>query len=145
MFEITFKTAEHYMMYKKAHLFYDYATAYKIVKAKTPKEAKELGRQVKNFDQKIWDDNSRSIVLSANLNKFYQTPLHEYLLDTEDKILVETNPNDSVWAVALDKNDQRVLNPKEWLGENRLGFILMKVREILKIQDKHYLEEYIGW
>jgi len=133
------------MMYKKAHLFYDWVTQTRILKAKTPKEAKMLGRKIKNFNQKIWDKNSYDIVLSANLNKFYQTPLTEYLLGTKDKILVETNPNDSIWGVALDKEDKRALNPKEWLGKNKLGFILMRVREILKTKDNYYLENNIGW
>jgi ribA/ribD-fused uncharacterized protein len=41
----TFKTTEHYMMYRKAILFGDQGTANKILAAETPAEAKALGRE----------------------------------------------------------------------------------------------------
>ena len=47
--EYTFATAEHYMMARKAALFGDQAALRQILKAKTPREAKQLGRQVRHF------------------------------------------------------------------------------------------------
>lgn len=43
-------------MYLKALYFGDLEVAEKILSAVTPKEAKKLGRQVKNFDSKSWDE-----------------------------------------------------------------------------------------
>lgn len=46
-----FRTSEQYMMYWKALLMGDDESAMKIIKSTTPKQAKSLGRQVKDFDQ----------------------------------------------------------------------------------------------
>src|SRR4051794_5427690 len=52
--EETFRTAEHYMMARKARLFDDAAAAAAILKATTPNEAKSLGRKVKGFSETHW-------------------------------------------------------------------------------------------
>ena len=50
---VTYKTAEHWMMYQKAILFNDLEMAQKIVDCDSPGEAKDLGRKVSSFDQKF--------------------------------------------------------------------------------------------
>src|ERR1700712_4217711 len=45
-----YKTAEHWMMAEKAKLFGDEAIIEKILAAKTPAEAKKLGRLIKGFE-----------------------------------------------------------------------------------------------
>lgn len=52
---LIFSSSEQLFMYKKAELFKDDQMKEKILKAKTPKEAKRYGRLVKNFDAKVWD------------------------------------------------------------------------------------------
>ena len=64
-----FFCCEQYMMWAKAILFDDSATAEKIMLAKTPKEIKKLGREVSNFDQAVWNENKLEIVIKANYNK----------------------------------------------------------------------------
>jgi ribA/ribD-fused uncharacterized protein len=54
------------------------------------------------------------------------------LLDTGDKILVEGNAKDNIWAVGLDWNDDRILDPSNWNGQNLLGKVLMELRTELK-------------
>ena len=49
--ELTFSCCEQFMMYFKAMLFGDTVNAKKILFSNSPKEIKELGRQVKNFDE----------------------------------------------------------------------------------------------
>lgn len=46
---IYYKTAEHWMMAEKARLFGDIEILEKILIAKSPAEAKQLGRQVRNY------------------------------------------------------------------------------------------------
>jgi len=142
---LMFPTAEHYMMYKKATLFYDYENAHKILKAKTPKEAKRLGREVKNFDESKWSKEAFEIVVAANINKFMGGELEEYLLSTGDKILVEASANDSIWGIGLEASEPRAKEPLQWLGENRLGFALMKVRRMIREGNMQVLVEYWGW
>lgn len=129
---IIYKTAEHYMMAGKAKLFNDDEVLKQIVKAETPNLAKSLGRKVKNFDPKIWDEHKYQIVRQGNLLKFSQNEkFKEFLLSTNDKILVEASPYDTIWGVGMLETDPRAQNPSQWKGENLLGFALMEVRDEL--------------
>src|SRR4030095_16514113 len=51
---VRYPTAEHFMMAEKAQLFGDDDVRTLILKAGSPKEAKQLGRQVGNFDEQAW-------------------------------------------------------------------------------------------
>lgn len=50
---------EQFMMYCKARLFGDEAIAQKILAAKSPKEHKALGRQVRGFDEAVWVEKEK--------------------------------------------------------------------------------------
>lgn len=128
----TYTTAEHWMMAKKALLFANNDIFEQTLKVHTPAEAKKLGRKVKNFDEKIWNDNRMNIVVEGNLHKFSQHPdLADFLRNTYNKILVEASPVDNIWGIGLNQNSKGVYNPYKWRGENLLGFALMEVRDRL--------------
>lgn len=130
---ISYATAEHWMMAKKAELFQDMEIREKILEAKTPAAAKKLGRQVRNFDSKVWEDNCFDIVCEGNYHKFSQHPeLLKFLLNTSDKILVEASPVDKIWGISMAQDDKNIENPHLWKGSNLLGFALMEVRNKLK-------------
>jgi len=132
-----FATAEHYMMYEKAAIFYDWDSAREILQTKSLREVQLLGRAVKGFKEEVWQNASFNVVVYGNLLKFRQnSELREYLLATGDKVLVETSPIDIIWGVGLHKDDVRALEPNAWLGENKLGFALMKAREILREEEQ---------
>lgn len=48
---VTYKTAEHWMMAQKAKLFNDNETLEQIIQSETPRKAKMAGRQVKTLIQ----------------------------------------------------------------------------------------------
>lgn len=130
---ILFQTAEHYMMYFKAVLFADQATAKLILEAKSPRDVKALGRQIKNFDSAIWDKFKLQIVIKGNLLKFSQNSVLLSLLQTHaDKTFVEASPYDKIWGIGLDENDERCLDESKWLGQNLLGKALDVVVHKLK-------------
>jgi hypothetical protein len=54
------------------------------------------------------------------------------LLSTENKIIVEASPYDTIWGIGLYHEDDRVLDEKNWKGMNLLGKALMEVREKLR-------------
>ncbi|TDV47067.1 hypothetical protein CLV71_110250 [Actinophytocola oryzae] len=125
----TFATAEHYMMWRKATLFNDPETAGRILAAATPKEAKALGRQARNFDQAVWEATRYEIVVAAGTHKFGQhDDLREFLLSTGDQVLVEASPRDRVWGIGLGRNNPAAHDPTLWRGLNLLGFALGEVR-----------------
>lgn len=130
---ITFNSCEQYMMYRKAMLFEDEKVAQQILRETQPKEQKKWGRQIKNFDKSIWEQNCLSIVFKGNLAKFTQNPrLQEELLNTEDRFLVEASPLDTIWGIGMAENDEGVDNPLNWKGLNLLGQALTLVKNQLK-------------
>lgn len=127
---IKFRSAEHYMMYEKANLFYDEVIAKNIIDSLTPHDAKKFGRIVHNFDNSIWDKNKIDIVRQGNIYKFEQNPdLLKVLMDTRGRILVEASPYDRIWGIGIASNNKDASNPHRWKGQNLLGFILTDIRD----------------
>lgn len=130
---VIYKTAEHWMMAKKAELFNDNEVLAKIIKANSPAEAKKLGREVKNYDDKLWLANRYEIVKQGNRHKFSQNKdLKTFLINTKDRVLVEASPVDPIWGIGMATDHKDVSNPEKWKGLNLLGFALMEVRDELK-------------
>ena len=130
---ISYNTAEHWMMAQKALLFQDQYAFEKIIAAKSPGEAKALGRQVQAFDEATWQAKRLEIVVTGCCHKFGQhTDLKAFLLATNNRILVEASPVDRIWGIGLAADDERAENPTRWNGLNLLGFALMEARDILR-------------
>ncbi len=133
---LTWNNTEETFMYYKAVFHEDFDTAAKIIKhakeLKHPNGVKDLGRQVKNYNDKAWSCVRLGYMVYVNYLKFSQNEeFKRYLLDTDDKILVEASPVDGVWGVKLAENDPLILDEKNWKGLNLLGVALMEVRKCL--------------
>ncbi|GAA3281250.1 NADAR family protein [Dactylosporangium vinaceum] len=129
---VHFRSAEHYMMWRKAQLFGDTATAARIVEVGHPKQAKDLGRRVKGFDDATWERERFAIVTDVSRAKFASTDaLRTYLVGTGTRVLVEASPLDRVWGIGLAADDEAAANPLRWRGLNLLGFALMQARHDL--------------
>ena len=131
--EIIYNCVEQYMMYKKACVFEDDIITHKILNTPyNPKLYKQLGRKVKNFNNKIWEDNREEIVYNACWFKFTKNKdLLEKLLNTKGTKLVEASPYDRIWGCGLSEKDLRINDESKWLGKNLLGNILTKLRDDL--------------
>ncbi len=135
---ITYKTAEHWMMAEKARVFDDPKMLEEIIMSSNPMEAKQLGRKVKNFDPKIWNQHKYEIVKQGNIHKFSQhQELKDFLLNTKSRILVEASPRDRIWGIGMGQSNEKAENPNLWRGQNLLGFALMEVRDELQTHKKN--------
>lgn len=124
-----FVCSEQYMMWAKAVLFGDDEIAEKIMKTTSPKEHKALGRKVRYFDPKIWDQYKEKIVLKALREKFGQNPdLMKALQKTKPTLLVEASPWDKIWGIGYDQKKALEAGPSKW-GKNLLGKLLTQVRD----------------
>ena len=129
---ILFSRGEQYMMYRKAMLFGDIEIANKILQTDVPFEQKALGRKVRNYNDDIWSQVRFDIMVVGLYEKFSQNPnLKEVLLSTVGTKMVEANPNDRIWGIGLSASDPRAQNEETWLGQNLLGEVLDKVRDML--------------
>jgi ribA/ribD-fused uncharacterized protein len=132
---VTYNCCEQYMMYKKAKLFKDADIASEVLAEPDPSSQQKLGRKVSGYDPQLWDKHKVGIVLYGNFLKFSQhQDLKERLLGTESKILAEASPYDLVWGVGFRSDDDKILDPNNWVGKNLLGRVLMSVRSSLLIE-----------
>jgi hypothetical protein len=93
-----------------------------IRKATSPTIAARLGRSRKQPLRKDWEHVKEDVMYRAVLAKFTQNDdLRAILLDTGEALLVEHTANDAYWGDGGDGS-----------GRNRLGHILMRVREELR-------------
>jgi ribA/ribD-fused uncharacterized protein len=128
-----YNCCEKFMMAEKARYFGDAETEALIMDCYDPKQQKTYGRAVKNFDDKSWNKVADDIVYKANLAKFSQNlELKERLLATGDKEFVECSPYDKIWGNGLNITDTLATPKDQWLGTNRLGKAIMKVRDTLR-------------
>ncbi|KAF2473367.1 DUF1768-domain-containing protein, partial [Lindgomyces ingoldianus] len=133
----TYATAEMWMMVGKARLFGDEEVASMMLATTDPKTHKKLGREVRGFDEKVWNLNRLRIVEEGNYLKFTISAeadaLRKMLLETGDRELVEASPMDRIWGVGLgEKNAGK--NRHRW-GLNLLGKALMNVRGRLREEE----------
>ena len=127
-----FSSMEQFMMYRKAICFGDEAVAKSILSTDDASQIKALGRQVKNYDEHIWNGIRQIVVYKGLLAKFSQNEdLKDRLKSTGEAILAECAVKDLIWGVGLSMKDPDRLDKTKWKGQNLLGYTLMMVREYL--------------
>ena len=143
---VSYASAEHWMMARKARLFDDAEAEDRVLAAGHPAEAKKAGRLVRGFDEAVWERERFGIVVEGSVHKFAAHPeLGEFLLATGERseigvppaegwgrVLVEASPVDRVWGIGLAADDEAASDPERWRGPNLLGFALMEARERLR-------------
>lgn len=126
---LVFTSAEQFMMYHKAILFLDNEIASALLRETNARKIKELGRQVKDFDEEVWSFFRSRVVYEGNKAKFRQNPdLLNSLTNTMGTTLVEASPNDKIWGIGLTEDDPRAKRRESWEGTNLLGEILTLLR-----------------
>jgi len=126
---IRFQNSEQAFMWYKAAFFDDEETKKLIEYTPNPKQVKQLGRQVKKYNDETWNTIRFENMVYVNELKFSQNPHYgKALLNTENRIIVEASPYDKIWGVGLLEDDPLILDEKNWKGLNLLGKALMDVR-----------------
>lgn len=127
-----FPTSEHVFMYIKAKTFRDDEIAEQIKNAPDPKTAKNLGRKVRGFNEKVWEQRRVNVMKFAVQLKFNSSPKFRNELLKEkyrNKTFVEASPYDCIWGIGMSENDTNVNDERRWPGLNLLGNILTKLRD----------------
>ena len=117
--DLYWTTSEHYFQAQK---FIGTPYLEKVRQTRTPKDAANMGRDRSLPLHPDWEQVKEHVMQLAVLRKFQtHADIREILLSTGDKLLVENSPIDYYWGCGKDGS-----------GKNRLGQILMEVREILR-------------
>ena len=105
-----------------------------IMSTENPNQIKAYGRQVGNFDQKVWDQKMYSTMKIGVLNKFLQnSDLGVRLLKTGTAKLYEASPYDDIWGIGYTAEDAKI-TPVTQYGQNLLGLCLEEIRRELLIE-----------
>lgn len=116
---VYWKTVEHCFQAQKFAGTNHFAA---IHRARTLADAKELGRTTEIPLRQDWESVKDSVMLRAVYRKFEtHADIRKRLLDTNEEEIVENAPGDYYWGCGADGS-----------GQNRLGKILMDVREQLR-------------
>ena len=135
-----FYNSEQYFMFVKAIVFSDYETADKILKTKDPKKAKALGREVKGYDDKVWNEMRYKVMVDANKAKYSQNEELKQLITSEEfkgKGFTESSPVDLCWGTGFAENHPDADDETKWKGQNLLGKALDEVRGWLLKEIRH--------
>jgi len=135
--------------YRKAILFGDEEVANLILAERDDAaKIKQLGREVKYYDDNKWTEVRYDVARDAVESKFRSDDkLKKMLVETEGKIIVEA-ATDRAWGIGLvefcstsDEGEAKKgakngdncweVHPSEWSGLNLLGRCLMDARERL--------------
>ncbi|MBA3602117.1 MAG: NADAR family protein [Parachlamydiaceae bacterium] len=121
-----FKTSEHAFQFEKFNYGSQQAqqVGLQILSAQTPREAFDIAQKNAHLIRINWQEEKDSVMYEIVKSKFSQSSRHlrNVILKTDNAILVEASPLDSYWGYGV--NGQ---------GENKLGRILMRVREEMKL------------
>lgn len=91
-----------------------------------------LGRQVANYDERMWNGIRQIVVYEGLMAKFSQNDgLKAKLKVTGNAVLAECAVKGRILGIGLSMKDPDRLNKAKWNGQNLLGYALMMVREYL--------------
>jgi len=134
---VEYNCSEQYFMKKKQELFdpNNVTLANKILTNNSPTEIKKFGRQVKNYDENIWNNMRYDIMKNGLRLKFMQNnDIKQKLINTNPKKLYEASPYDKIWGTgykAIDTLHFIEHNEEYKLGTNLLGRALEEIRNEL--------------
>lgn len=132
---VEFGSVEHMFQYYKAVRFEDKAAAEVIKRLKwKPYVVKQIAYTIEGFDKEAWEKVKESVMLSALRLKYRTYPdLGKLLRDTREDTIVEASATDKYWGIGLgkDREPTTLTDESAWVGKNRLGILLMQVREEL--------------
>ena len=118
----SYPTSEHFFQSLKFH-GKDAELMEKIRTTENPGVAAEMGRDRNHPIRSDWEKVKDEIMFHALLAKYSQHPLLLYaLMQTKYTMLVEWHHTDKYWASGSDFLE----------GKNRLGILLMQVRELFR-------------
>lgn len=96
--------------------------------AATPGKAKRLGHKVTMCQN--WDAIRVDVMRSLLVQKFSNPSLKDMLLNTGEQQLIEGNAwGDKFWGAVLENG--------RWVGQNKLGNLLMQIRNELRARTQN--------
>lgn len=150
--------SEQAIMIIKAIIMKDYTTVEDLLNINNPssetndndikifcKRIKEIGRRIKNFNQKIWNNYLPEIVIRILLEKFRSNNMKSLIMqDITDvqSVFAEAASYDNIWGIGVDDKELEAHRIISWKGYNMLGYGITAIsRYYLQIDQSIEAEE----
>jgi ribA/ribD-fused uncharacterized protein len=112
----------------------DATRAQAIMNTDDPVSQKQIARSISKI--KEWSKLAPGVMMNGLRAKFKQNPdLNDYLMKTKEYQLAEASPYDTYWGIGLSIDSDIKADPKQWVGQNHLGRLLVDLREEMKPTD----------
>ena len=131
---ITYSCVEQFLTVEKCHHFGEHILAKQAMELSSPKEIRDLGDKIRNFNPREWVAMRNELMQIALEHKFSDPAnigARNFLLDTGSKIIGEASKH-KYWGAGLLGSDPDALVPDNWPGGNTLGLFLMATRSDLQ-------------
>ena len=142
-----YDTVEQYIMSEMALLFGDMGTYQLIMAEPDPGQCKKYARNIQHFDEAAWSMIFKEVIFHGNVGKAVSDKeFARALLATGDSVLIEASPFDDIYGAGmkeselLDEDGTLKVPPRLWRAyksdrqaQNALGFVLMAVRDYLRM------------
>ena len=126
---VDYNSSEQFIQTKKAEYFKDNIARECILTAEDAQDCKEIARDINNFNKREWSSVAECLCEPGISQKFLQNrTLMTYLLETENKTLVESSFDD-IWGTGIHIASRDALTRDKWRSVGLLGKILMGVRD----------------
>jgi SprT protein len=129
-FGLDIDTPLRYLAYCRALYYKDNRTADQILKAGTTADVVRLGRAVGPEIDPSWGNAARIAMKEAYTFRILAHPwMLLALAASKGCRIAYAHHRDSNWGTGLALDDQAVAFPAQWTGKNRLGDILVELRD----------------
>ena len=141
---VQYISSEQLIQANKAKLFGDTETYNEILCCTTSLECKNLSKQIRNVDEKKWEEEALNACLPGIRAKFYQnTNVMDMLVNkTGIKRIVEC-ASDRLWGTGVPLGDPDCLDPTKWISQGILGQILEYIRDEVLNSRRHFYHQLL--
>lgn len=127
---LEFKTMTHFLEYQKAMKFNRFRFAAPILNATSPEQCLKVNNDITYADMNHWFSEVEDVAAKGLRSKFRQNPaLLTTLLKTNESKLIYSSRDDGFWGTGLNRQEASLVADHLWPGQNKLGHLLMKLRE----------------
>ena len=127
---IRYVSSEQFIQSSKAKYFGDHDAYNQILGCSTSLECKTISRQIRNVNERKWEDVAGNICHPGIRAKFLQNSyaMETLLYRTRTKQIVES-ASDRLWGTGLTLSDSSCLDSTKWVSHGLLGQILESIRK----------------
>ena len=113
-------------------MFEDVTTEAAILATTNALDSKKEARNIRNYDQKQWEEMAKSMCYDGIKAKFVQNSwLKKLLLSTNDDTLAEAT-YDKLWGTGIPLHRKDCTDRSKWHNTGIMGEILMAIRDELR-------------